>query len=238
MKTMSNHRWAELMTASKAASSAAFTEQEREDGWHFCSEQGGMLLADSEGPMCEVCGYAPSENEKEGPQNESVGAPPACVTDSEGTEDPLHSLVTTLAYTSRDMSVQSDLAWVYGIVCGWDDESLAEFRIRFKWTENSTDRLKRLHASYVDIAAITSHVDHVDLCGSRDEVAAWCDFRATPETAPPLPIESTNVDPRYGDDEATRQYDQNRLKASIWKDFEAWVESRVKVYSKKSEEGS
>ena len=65
-----------------------------------------------------------------------------------GEEDPLKALKITLACTSRDTSESKDIAWMYGIVCGWSEEALGELRTRFGWPVEQTDRLKRLHTAY------------------------------------------------------------------------------------------
>lgn len=65
-----------------------------------------------------------------------------------GEEDPLKALKTTLATSSCDASEARDIAWMYGIVCGWDEAALAELRAKFGWPVEQTDRLKRLHAAY------------------------------------------------------------------------------------------
>ena len=41
---------------------------------------------------------------------------------------------------------------MYGIVCGWSAEALAELRTRFGWPVEQTDQLKRLHAAYENLA--------------------------------------------------------------------------------------
>lgn len=63
-------------------------------------------------------------------------------------EDPKESLKDTLAFSVDDWTQTRAMAWVWGIVCGWDDESLAELAPRFNWSDEAVARLKRLHERF------------------------------------------------------------------------------------------
>lgn len=63
-------------------------------------------------------------------------------------ENPFESLHFVIACSSRDWSKTRDDAWLYGIICGWDDNSIAELAPRWEWSEDDVARLKRLHARY------------------------------------------------------------------------------------------
>lgn len=58
------------------------------------------------------------------------------------------SLRNTMVFSSQDWSVAPDFAWIYGIVVGWNDESFAELRKKFRWSESECNRLKQLHCDY------------------------------------------------------------------------------------------
>lgn len=63
-------------------------------------------------------------------------------------ECPKESLSRTMAFSSRDWSINREDAWMYGIVCGWDSESLAELKQRHGWTDDQVARLDRLHGAW------------------------------------------------------------------------------------------
>lgn len=71
----------------------------------------------------------------------------------------LDSASTVLALSSRDWSTSYDLAWLYGIFCGWDDDptggdvdqldAMSEVAVRHGWSADDVERLRRLHAAVV-----------------------------------------------------------------------------------------
>jgi hypothetical protein len=63
-------------------------------------------------------------------------------------EDPLQSLYDTVVFHSHDWGVHKRDVWLYGIIVGWDDDSLEEFKIKFRWSEEAIKRLKRLHKRF------------------------------------------------------------------------------------------
>ncbi|HOL96497.1 MAG TPA: hypothetical protein PLH79_19295, partial [bacterium] len=64
-------------------------------------------------------------------------------------EDPFASIRSTLATSSRDWSASSDLAWIYGIVFGWEyGDAMTEVAGKHGWSTEKVERLKRLHATY------------------------------------------------------------------------------------------
>ena len=70
------------------------------------------------------------------------------VTYTDGEEDPRKSLDTTLAFSVDDWAATRAMAWVWGIVVGWDEESMAELAAEFRWDEATTARLNRLHERF------------------------------------------------------------------------------------------
>lgn len=67
---------------------------------------------------------------------------------TDGEEDPFESLSATLAFSVDDWSATRAMAWVWGIIEGWDDESMAELAAQFGWDEATTARLNRLHEAF------------------------------------------------------------------------------------------
>lgn len=72
-----------------------------------------------------------------------------------GSENPLRSLGDSMAFDSRDWANNYRDAWLYGIVHGWEDESLAEMGPRFGWDEKTVVRLKRLHGRFKKLSEIS-----------------------------------------------------------------------------------
>jgi hypothetical protein len=75
------------------------------------------------------------------------------VTYTDGQEDPRESLKTTLAFSVDDWAATRAMAWVWGIIEGWDDESMAELAETFHWDEATTARLNRLHKAFTSETA-------------------------------------------------------------------------------------
>tara|TARA_Y100000310_G_scaffold213365_1_gene214292 strand:+ start:136 stop:384 length:249 start_codon:yes stop_codon:yes gene_type:complete len=66
---------------------------------------------------------------------------------------PLESIDCTLAFAAKDWSIDKNDAWIYGIVAGWDDDSLLELKVRFRWTTETVNRLKKLHEAFNKLKA-------------------------------------------------------------------------------------
>ena len=67
---------------------------------------------------------------------------------ADGEEDPRESLRTTLAFAVDDWGETRAMAWVWGIVEGWDAEAMAELAAKFRWDAAATARLDRLHEAF------------------------------------------------------------------------------------------
>lgn len=63
--------------------------------------------------------------------------------------NPLDSLAEVLSFSPRDWGQSSDLAWVYGIVCGWSEDAMSEIGEKFNWGDGEITKLKILHAAFV-----------------------------------------------------------------------------------------
>ena len=68
-------------------------------------------------------------------------------------ECPLDSISTAIAFTPLDWSTHHRMAWIYGIACGWDEESLAELTEKHGWKPDTVERLKRLRAKWESLEA-------------------------------------------------------------------------------------
>lgn len=85
------------------------------------------------------------------------------------TENPWVSLHDTIVFSSDDWSGSRAMAWVYGIVCGWDDDedddvdAMAELAIRFGWDAARVARLRRLRAEFARLAEV--HATQPELLG-------------------------------------------------------------------------
>lgn len=62
--------------------------------------------------------------------------------------NPLQELREVLTRTSRDISEDKLLSWIYGIIVGWDDEAYQELKELLNWTDSHIERLKILHSNY------------------------------------------------------------------------------------------
>lgn len=69
-------------------------------------------------------------------------------------ENPLQSLATVVAFSSRDWSANHRDAWIYAIVSGWDDEALAEVAAKHDWDAATVARLCRLRLRFEALAAL------------------------------------------------------------------------------------
>ena len=70
------------------------------------------------------------------------------------TENPLESIDAAISFSPRDWSSHHRDAWIYGIVCGWDSESMKELADEYRWTHETTARLRRLHAGYTALKKV------------------------------------------------------------------------------------
>ena len=59
------------------------------------------------------------------------------------------SLHNTLAFNARDWSEDKADAWLWGIIIGWDKNSMEEIQQKHGWTEASVKRLRTLHKEFL-----------------------------------------------------------------------------------------
>jgi hypothetical protein len=99
-----------------------------------------------------------------------------------GIECPLLSISTAIDFTPHDWSTHHRLTWIYGIACGWDEDSLAEAAVEYSWEPETVKWLKRLRAKWEFLEAAPKSVvfDGSVSVGDRpeDELAdddpLWC----------------------------------------------------------------
>lgn len=58
------------------------------------------------------------------------------------------SLQNLCAFSSRDWSENSEDAWIWGIVMGWDAASFRQLQQRFHWTDGEIKSLKAFHKQF------------------------------------------------------------------------------------------
>jgi hypothetical protein len=76
--------------------------------------------------------------------------------------DPHEALRDTLAFSADDWGESRAMAWVWGIILGWDpdpddpeygdNEAMDELAAKFDWTSEQVERLRELHRRF-DTAA-------------------------------------------------------------------------------------
>ena len=79
-----------------------------------------------------------------------------------GSENPLKSLATIIATDSADWGADRVMAWIYGIVLGWDDDpddppelrcnAMDQIATQHNWSYEKVARLRRLHTKYLEMA--------------------------------------------------------------------------------------
>lgn len=65
------------------------------------------------------------------------------------TENAKESVKSCVAFHVRDWAADKRDAWLFGVVCGWDDEAMAEVSARHGWSAAEVGRLRRLHENWV-----------------------------------------------------------------------------------------
>lgn len=63
-------------------------------------------------------------------------------------DNPLESIALSISTSPYDWSSSNAMAWIYGIVNGWNDESLNELSEKLGWSESNLSKLKNLNMSY------------------------------------------------------------------------------------------
>lgn len=75
---------------------------------------------------------------------------------ADGEEEPRESLKSVIVFSADDWGASRAMAWVYGIVVGWDDgddhEAMDELAQKFGWDATNVARLRRLHDAFEALA--------------------------------------------------------------------------------------
>lgn len=62
--------------------------------------------------------------------------------------NPLQRLRETFAFTSRDCGEDKMIAFMYGIIMGWDDDSYSELKEQHNWSDKDIELQKMWHKNY------------------------------------------------------------------------------------------
>jgi hypothetical protein len=62
--------------------------------------------------------------------------------------NPLQKLNEVLAFTSRDCGEDKMIAFMYGVISGWEDDSYAELKDKHNWSDKDIDLQKAWHIEY------------------------------------------------------------------------------------------
>ena len=66
----------------------------------------------------------------------------------------LESAARSMTTCAQDWSADEHMAWLYGIVVGWDDDgdiaAMKELAAKFGWTPETVARLRRLRGQITD----------------------------------------------------------------------------------------
>lgn len=60
----------------------------------------------------------------------------------------LESIERAIAFDVYDWSEDRRSAWIYGIILGWDEESIKELKGEFNWTDEDVERMNRYHLQW------------------------------------------------------------------------------------------
>ncbi|HLS01708.1 MAG TPA: hypothetical protein VK054_06960 [Beutenbergiaceae bacterium] len=61
-----------------------------------------------------------------------------------------------------DWSQDHRLAWIYGLLCGWDDESLSEIAKRHNWEQGLVDNLRRYRKAVDDLLPNSENLKRIN----------------------------------------------------------------------------
>lgn len=62
--------------------------------------------------------------------------------------NPLQKLLEVFTFTSRDCSEDKMIAFMYGVISGWDDDSYAELKVQHNWSDKDVELQKAWHIEY------------------------------------------------------------------------------------------
>jgi hypothetical protein len=63
-------------------------------------------------------------------------------------ENIFDSLENCVAFHCQEWGSEKRNAWIFGIVCGWDEEAMIIIADKHRWKPHDVERLKRLRAQF------------------------------------------------------------------------------------------
>ena len=60
------------------------------------------------------------------------------------------SMRTVMSTHVRDWATNKRDAWLWGIVCGWNDEAMSEVAQKFSWDKQTVARLRRYRKAFME----------------------------------------------------------------------------------------
>jgi len=60
----------------------------------------------------------------------------------------LEHLVNILSFSSKDWSKEPRDIWIYGIICGWDEDSLEELKWKYNLKSIQIKVMRKLHKQF------------------------------------------------------------------------------------------
>ena len=64
---------------------------------------------------------------------------------------PISALEAALAFHVRDWSLNSRDAFIYGVVCGWDEPSFKELKASIGWSDETVKRINYVHNKLMEM---------------------------------------------------------------------------------------
>jgi hypothetical protein len=65
--------------------------------------------------------------------------------DEQKMKEILESIYNAIVFSPHDWASHHRLAWIYGIICGWNDECFEEFKNEYNWDDETINKLKSYH---------------------------------------------------------------------------------------------
>lgn len=57
----------------------------------------------------------------------------------------IKSIASAISFSPYDWASHHRLAWIYGVIIGWDNDSIKELKEKYDWTDETVERLKTYH---------------------------------------------------------------------------------------------
>lgn len=64
---------------------------------------------------------------------------------------PLESLHDTIVFSPKDWGEDETDVWMYGVIVGWQLDTLKSFQKKYGWSDREVDRLRILHRGFLQI---------------------------------------------------------------------------------------